>query len=163
MAQYGIGQPVSRDEDPQLLRGDGRFVADVDMAGQCHGVVVRSPHAAARVTAIDVAAAAGMPGVLAVLTADDAEADGLGAISCSVKRRQRNGEPMVEPPFPLLAREAVNMVGVAVAIVVAETVDVRYDVLPAATDTGSALDPGTAQVWDDVADNESFYFTLAKN
>jgi carbon-monoxide dehydrogenase large subunit len=163
MREYGIGQSVPRVEDRRLLTGLGRYTDDRRVAGTAHMAVVRSPHAAARVTAIDVAAAAGMPGVLAVLTADDAEADGLGAISCSVKRRQRNGEPMVEPPFPLLAREAVNMVGVAVAIVVAETVDVRYDVLPAATDTGSALDPGTAQVWDDVADNESFYFTLAKN
>jgi len=170
MREYGIGQSVPRVEDRRLLTGLGRYTDDRKVAGTAHMAVVRSPHAAARVTAIDSAAAGSMPGVLAVLTADDAETDGLGTIVCSVKRRQHNGEPMVEPPFPILARDAVNMVGVPVAIVVAETfmqaldaaeaVDVSYDVLPTATDTGSALDPGTAQVWDAVADNESFYFTL---
>jgi carbon-monoxide dehydrogenase large subunit len=132
--------------------------------------VVRSPHAAARLLSIDSDAAAAMPGVLAVLTGTDADADGLGGLSCSVKRRQRDGQPMVEPPFPILAHDAVNMVGVAVAIVVAERldqaldaaemVDVDYEILDAATDTGTALDPNVARVWPDVANNESFYFTL---
>ena len=170
MREYGIGQSVPRVEDRRLLTGLGRYTDDRKVAGVVHMAVVRSPHAAARVTAIDSAAAADMPGVLAILTAADAAADGLGSIKCSVKRRQRDGQPMVEPPFPLLADDAVNMVGVPVAIVIAERldqaldaaerVDVQYNVLPAATDTGSALDPGVAQVWDTVANNESFYFTL---
>ena len=170
MREYGIGQSVPRVEDRRLLTGLGHYTDDRKVAGVAHMAVVRSPHAAARVIAINTSAAAEMPGVLAVLTTDDAEADGLGAMSCSVKRRQRNGEPMVEPPFPILARDAVNLVGVPVAIVVAETltqaldaaeaVDVDYDIRSSATDTGSALDDGIAQVWDEVANNESFYFTL---
>ena len=170
MREYGIGQSVPRVEDRRLLTGLGRYTDDRKVAGAAHMAVVRSPHAAARVTAIDSAAAAAMPGVLAVLTGADADADGLGTLSCSVKRRQRDGQPMVEPPFPILARDAVNLVGVPVAIVVAErldqaldaaeAVDVEYDLRPAATDTGSALDPGAARVWPEVANNESFYFTL---
>ncbi len=170
MREYGIGQSVPRVEDRRLLTGLGHYTDDRKVAGAAHMAVVRSPHAAARVTAIDVATATSMPGVVAVLTGADADADGLGTLSCSVKRRQRDGQPMVEPPFPILARDAVNMVGVPVAIVVAESlpqaldaaeaVYVEYEVLAAATDTGSALDPGVAQVWDDVANNESFYFTL---
>ncbi len=170
MREYGIGQSVPRVEDRRLLTGLGHYTDDRKVAGAAHMAVVRSPHAAARVTAIDVATATSMPGVVAVLTGADTDADGLGTLSCSVKRRQRDGQPMVEPPFPILARDAVNMVGVPVAIVVAESlpqaldaaeaVDVEYEVLAAATDTGSALDPGVAQVWDDVANNESFYFTL---
>ena len=170
MREYGIGQSVPRVEDRRLLTGLGHYTDDRKVAGAAHMAVVRSPHGAARITAIDVAAAAGMPGVLAVLTGADVEADGLGTLSCSVKRRQRDGQPMVEPPFPILANGAVNMVGVPVAIVVAEqleqaldaaeAVDVDYAVLPAATDTGAALDPGVPQVWDDVANNECFYFTL---
>ena len=170
MREYGIGQSVPRVEDRRLLTGLGHYTDDRKVAGVAHMALVRSPHAAARVTAIDSAAAADMPGVLAVLTAADAADDGLGSISCSVKRRQRNGEPMVEPPFPILAEAAVNMVGIPVAIVVAERldqaldaaemVDVTYQVLAATTDTGSALDPGVPQVWDEVANNESFYFTL---
>ncbi|MFT5181771.1 MAG: carbon-monoxide dehydrogenase large subunit [Alphaproteobacteria bacterium] len=170
MREYGIGQSVPRVEDRRLLTGLGHYTDDRQVAGVTHMAVLRSPHAAARVTAIDSAAAADMPGVLAVLTAADADADGLGTIMCSVKRRQRDGQPMVEPPFPILAGDAVNMVGVPVAIVVAERldqaldaaemVDVTYNVLAAATDTGSALDPGVPQVWAEVPNNESFYFTL---
>lgn len=170
MREYGIGQSVPRVEDRRLLTGLGNYTDDRKVADQAHMAVVRSPHAAARVISIDSDAAAAMPGVLAVLTGREADADGLGGLSCSVKRRQRDGQPMVEPPFPILANDAVNMVGVAVAIVVAERldqaldaaemVDVDYEVLDAATDTGTALDPGIPQVWQDVANNESFYFTL---
>ena len=170
MREYGIGQSVPRVEDRRLLTGLGRFTDDRKVADAAHMAVVRSPHAAARVTAIDTAIASAMPGVLAVLTGADADADGLGTMSCSVKRRQRDGQPMVEPPFPILAHDAVNMVGAPVAIVVAESLDlaldaaeaveVGYDLLPSATDTGSALEPGVPQVWDEVAGNESFYFTL---
>lgn len=170
MREYGIGQSVPRVEDRRLLTGLGRYTDDRRVDGAVHMVVVRSPHAAARVTSIDTSAAAEMPGVLTVLTGADVEADGLGHLTCSVKRHQRNGDPMVEPPLPILARDAVNMVGMPVAIVVAESlsealdaseaVDVDYDVLPSATNTASALDQGIPQVWEDVADNESFYFTL---
>ncbi|NKB49635.1 MAG: molybdopterin-dependent oxidoreductase [Alphaproteobacteria bacterium] len=170
MREYGIGQSVPRVEDRRLLTGLGNYTDDRKVADQAQMAVVRSPHAAARVTAIDTAAAAEMPGVLAVLTGADADADGLGGLSCSVKRRQRDGQPMVEPPYPILAHDAVNMVGVAVAIVVAERLDqaldaaemveVDYDVLDAATDTGSAMEAGTPQVWNEVENNESFYFTL---
>ncbi|MCZ6839792.1 MAG: xanthine dehydrogenase family protein molybdopterin-binding subunit [Alphaproteobacteria bacterium] len=170
MREYGIGQSVPRVEDRRLLTGLGRYTDDRKVVGQAHMAVVRSPHAAARVTTIDIAAAAELPGVLAILTGADTDADGLGHMSCSVKRRQHNGQPMVEPPFPILAHDAINMVGVAVAIVVAErldqaldaaeAVDVQYEILPSATDTGSALDPGAPQVWGDVANNESFYFSL---
>ncbi len=170
MREYGIGQSVPRVEDRRLLTGLGRYTDDRKVGGAAHMAVVRSPHAAARVTAIDTAIAASMPGVIAVLTGDDVEEDGLGSMSCSVKRRQRDGQPMIEPPFPILARDAINMVGVPVAIVVAEhlgqaldaaeAVDVTYDMLAATTETGSALDSDTPQVWSEVANNESFYFTL---
>jgi carbon-monoxide dehydrogenase large subunit len=170
MREYGIGQSVPRVEDRRLLTGLGNYTDDRKVENQAHMAVVRSPHAAARLLSIDSDAAAAMPGVLAVLTGTDADADGLGGLSCSVKRRQRDGQPMVEPPFPILAHDAVNMVGVAVAIVVAERldqaldaaemVDVDYEILDAATDTGTALDPNVARVWPDVANNESFYFTL---
>ena len=170
MREYGIGQSVPRVEDRRLLTGLGRFTDDRQVAGQAHMAVVRSPHAAARVAVINSIAAADMPGVLTILTADDADADGLGGLTCGVKRRQRDGKPMAEPPFPILAHDAVNMVGIPVAIVVAErldqaldaaeTIDVEYEVLPAATNTARALNPGVAQVWKEVPNNESFYFTL---
>src|SRR5260370_32519868 len=66
LAQFGIGQAVSRFEDPRLLRGQGRFINDVNLPGQSHPVVLRSPHAHAKIRSIDAAAARPAPGALAV-------------------------------------------------------------------------------------------------
>ena len=63
MGQFGIGQPVSRYEDPRLLRGQGRYVNDLNLPGQAYLVYVRSPHAHADIRAIDVSAALAAPGV----------------------------------------------------------------------------------------------------
>jgi carbon-monoxide dehydrogenase large subunit len=71
-----IGRSLRRQEDPRLLRGKGRYVADVVRPGLLHLVVVRSPHAHARIAGIDVGAARRAPGVVAVLTAADLEGIG---------------------------------------------------------------------------------------
>ena len=68
MGQFGIGQSVTRFEDPRLLRGEGRFLDDVTLPGETHAVVVRSPHAHARIARIEAGAALRMPGVVAVRT-----------------------------------------------------------------------------------------------
>src|SRR5260221_1656684 len=73
----GIGQPVRRREDLRLLTGNGRYSDDVNLPGQAHAVMVRSPHAHALIRRIDATAARAMPGILAVLTAEDVQADGL--------------------------------------------------------------------------------------
>ena len=78
MGEFGIGQSVQRFEDPRLLRGQGRFINDVNLPRQAHAYVLRSPHSHARLGAIDTAAAASAPGVIAILTGDDVAADGLG-------------------------------------------------------------------------------------
>ena len=78
MSKYGIGQPVLRFEDPRLLRGQGRYINDVNLPGQVYAVFVRSPHAHAKVHRIGTALAAEAPGVLAVYTGHDVVADGLG-------------------------------------------------------------------------------------
>jgi aerobic carbon-monoxide dehydrogenase large subunit len=80
VAKFGIGQPVPRLEDPRFITGRGRFVDDIDMALQCYGVLVMSPHAHARIKTIDTAAAKAAPGVLAVLIGADAEADKIGSL-----------------------------------------------------------------------------------
>ena len=61
MAKFGIGQAVRRVEDKRFLLGKGRYVDDINLAGQCHGVTVLSPHAHARITRIDVAKAKAAP------------------------------------------------------------------------------------------------------
>ena len=74
MAKFGIGQAVRRVEDQRFLLGQGRYVDDISLPGQCYGVTVLSPHAHARIKRIDVAKAKAAPGVLCVLTGVDAVA-----------------------------------------------------------------------------------------
>src|SRR5215468_2237800 len=83
----GIGQPVRRREDFRLLIGKGCYSDDYNLPGQAYAVMVRSPHAHARIRAIDTAVAAAAPGVLTVLTGRDLVADGLQAIPHSVGTR----------------------------------------------------------------------------
>src|SRR5262245_47866469 len=71
-----IGRPMPRFEDLRLVRGAGRYTDDLWIAGQARAVFVRTPHAHARIVSIDVSAARGCPGVLAVLTGADYAADG---------------------------------------------------------------------------------------
>ena len=78
--KFGIGQPVPRLEDPRFITGRGRYVDDIELPRLCHGVQVLSPHAHARIKRIDTAKAKAAPGVVAVLTGADAEADKLGSL-----------------------------------------------------------------------------------
>lgn len=165
MGQFGIGQSVKRFEDVRLLHGKGRFQADVNLAGQAYAVLVRSPHAHARIVSIDAADALRAPGVLAVFTGADLARDGLGTMRMTLKRARPDGSPMFAPPHRGLAVARARYVGDPVAMVVAETpaqaedaadlVRVDYDPLPATTDTATAAEPGTAPVWEECPDNVS--------
>jgi len=166
MGEFAIGQGVSRFEDPRLIRGGGRYLDDVKLPGMTHGVVVRSPHAHARIKSIDVAAAKASPGVLAVLTAADVRTAGYGDLPVPGGLKRRDGSPMYRPRYPILAEDKVRWVGDCVAFVVAETVAqamdgaelvaVDYEELPAVTSTADATKPDSPKVWDDCADNISF-------
>src|SRR4051812_21972045 len=107
MGKFGIGQPVPRTEDPRFLTGRGCYVADIRRRDEAPGFVLRSPHAHARVVAIDAQAARALPGVLAVLTGADAEADGLGSIPCNVTSAAYGGPAGHSAPLPVLARDKV--------------------------------------------------------
>ena len=84
MTEKLLGRSVNRLEDERFVRGRGRYVADLVAPGALHGVVVRSPHAHARIISIDADAARQMPGVAAVLTGQDSAADDLGPLPCAV-------------------------------------------------------------------------------
>ena len=167
MGEFAIGQPVSRLEDPRLLRGLGRYVDDLNLPGQAHAHILRSPHAHARIRSIDARAAAAMPGVLGVLTGADCEADGLGRLPCDQKRFGRDGSDMYRPPRPILARDRVRVVGDYVAMVVAETaaiardaaerIAVEYEPLPAVVSPADAAEEGAPLLWDDCPGNECFF------
>ena len=121
LTKFGVGQPVSRMEDPTLLRGKGSYTDDQNLSGQAYAVMVRSKHAHGVLKGIDSAAAAKMPGVLAILTYADIAAAGFGPMKCGMNIPQRDGSPMKTPPRHSLAKDRVRYVGEAVACVVAET------------------------------------------
>ena len=166
MTKFGIGQGVPRWEDPRLLRGGGRYSDDINVAGQAHGAVLRSPHAHARIGRIDTGAAAAAPGVLAVYT--HADVADLGSIPCLVPRTKADGSPMFAPPNLALRKDRVRVVGDYVAFVVAETADqavdaaelieVDYEPLASVTATAEAQADGAQAVWDDCPDNVCFVF-----
>jgi len=166
MGEFAIGQGVSRFEDPRLVRGGGRYTDDIKLPGLVHGVVLRSPHAHAKVRSIDITAAKTAPGVLAVLTSADIKAAGYGDLPVPGGLKRRDGSPMYRPRYPILAEDRVRWVGDSVAFVVAETVaqaldaaemiSVDYEELPAVTSTAEAPKPGAPRVWDDCPDNICF-------
>jgi len=123
LAHEGIGAPLRRVEDPQLLRGHGRFVADITLPGELHCVLLRSPHAHARILRIDSVTAAGRPGIAAVFTGADMAADDVGPMAPFWAIQSADGTPMAEPPRFALARGTVRHVGEAVAALIAESAD----------------------------------------
>ncbi len=165
MSKYGIGQPVLRFEDPRLLRGQGRYINDVNLPGQVYAVFVRSPHAHAKVHRIGTALAAEAPGVLAVYTGHDVVADGLGMPKANMPRKRPDGKPMFAPQRPALVTDRVRYVGDPVAMVVASTlaeakdaaelVEVDYEALPSVTLTEDTVKPDAPAVWSECPDNIS--------
>ena len=170
MEKFGIGQGVTREEDPRLLKGRGLFVNDVNLPDQSYAVVLRSPHAHAEIRSIDTSAAAALPGVLAVYTGEDVAADNLGVPGMPAKWLRPDGEPMKYRPQPPLALGRVRYVGDPVALIVADTlaqahdaaeaVAVDYLPLPSITDTARTVDADAPLVWDDSPDNVSGLFQV---
>jgi carbon-monoxide dehydrogenase large subunit len=166
MGEFAIGQGVSRFEDPRLVRGGGRYTDDIQLPGLARGVVLRSPHAHAKIKSIDITAAKTAPGVLAVLTNADIKAAGYGDLPVPGGLKRRDGSAMYKPRYPILAEDRVRWVGDSVAFVIAETVEqafdaaemisVDYEELPAVTSTAEAPKPGAPRVWDDCPDNICF-------
>src|SRR5438093_1191364 len=94
-AREGFGKPVLRKDDARLLVGGGCYSDDVNLPGQAYACFVRSPHAHARLRHVDTAAAVATPGVVAVLTGEDAAADGVRPITHS---------PMPASPHEVMVR-----------------------------------------------------------
>src|ERR1700730_11021060 len=157
MAVFGKAQYIKRVEDHRLLTGTGGFTDNLARPHQAHVVLVRSPHAHARIVKLDTAAARKAPGVVAVFTWDDMAKEGCGDFSFPAMFPNADGSKPVMTPRRPLAHEAVRYVGEAVAAVVPETrgqaqdaaelVEVEYDPLPSVTEMEDALKPGAPQVW----------------
>lgn len=172
-----IGKAQPRNEDRRLVVGQGRYTDDIDKPGQAWAAFLRSPHAHARIVRIDTAAALALPGVLAVLTGADYQADGFEGIDhvpnpvAAVNHKEKafrsseTGGIYNRRQWPLSV-DKVRHVGEALVIVVAETphqardgveaVQVEYEVLPAVVDADDALAEGAAQLYDDLPRNCCF-------
>ena len=148
MTTKTLGKRTRRLEDPELLRGKARFVDDIHIDGMVHAAFVRSPHAHAKILAIDATAALAMPGVHAVLTRKDIRARTLSdrlavALPDRVYKQQRDR--------PILAGDETGYAGEAIAMVIADNptvaedavsqVNIEFDVLPAVSDCRDALSP----------------------
>ncbi|HVB15792.1 MAG TPA: molybdopterin cofactor-binding domain-containing protein, partial [Stellaceae bacterium] len=166
MGEFALGQAVPRFEDPRLLKGGGRYVDDMIFPRLAFGHVLRSPHAHARIRAIDTSRAKTAPGVLAVLTGADWQASGWEDLPAAGGMKRPGGLASYRPRFPALVDDRVRWVGDYVAFVVAETkaqaadaaelIEVEYDPLPAIVSTAGAVMPGAPLVWDDCPDNVCF-------
>jgi carbon-monoxide dehydrogenase large subunit len=160
MGAKHFGARVARLEDPALLTGRGRFVDDIKLAGALHACFVRSPHAHARIRAIDAAAARAMPGVHAVLTTDDLPARMAGS---QIPMLVPN--PSIKTPRTqlALARHEVCYVGQTIAVAIAAdrylaedaaaAVRVDFELLPAVSDCRDAAKPGAPCAHGDLATN----------
>ncbi|MFZ3350296.1 MAG: xanthine dehydrogenase family protein molybdopterin-binding subunit [Xanthobacteraceae bacterium] len=164
----GIGDTVRRKEDLRLVTGRGCYSDDFNFPGQAYAAMVRSPHAHARIRSIDTAEARAMPGVLAVLTGQDALADGLKRIphlaapgtAPDIVLKNRDGSPVPAAPHHVLPADRVRHVGTAVAFVIAETiaqakdaaekVEIDYEPLPAVTQGIASLAKDAPRLYDDL-------------
>ena len=167
VAEGGIGAPVRRKEDERFVTGQGHYADDTLIANTSYAFILRSPHAHARLRGIDTAAALKAPGVLTVLTGEDAAREKLGGLPCQQFPRTAPppGVRFFIPAQPILAQGKVRYVGDRVAIVVAETlaqakdaaelVEVDYEPLPAVT-LADALKPDAPKIWDEADSNLSF-------
>lgn len=157
MAVFGKAQYIKRVEDDRLLTGTGGFTDNLARANQAHVVLVRSPHAHAKITRIDTAEARKAPGVIAVYTWEDMAKEGVGDFSFPTMFPNADGSKPEMTPRRSLAHEVVRYVGEAVVAIVAEThgqaqdavelVEVDYDPLPSVSTIEDALKPGAPQVW----------------
>ena len=161
-----IWRSLRRLEDQRFLAGQERYVDNIAVPGQLHGVVLRSPHGHSLIEGIDAAAARAMPGVTGFFTAADLDADVIGTLPCIAQ--VATVAPMIVPPRRALAGDRVRHVGDPVAFVVADTVQqardavervaVAYHPLPAVVDAREALSVQAPLLWDEAPGNLSYRF-----
>ena len=164
MSTRQFGEPVQRNADPALLKGEGAFIDDISLPGALHAAFVRSQHARAKIRSIDISAAEALPDVVAVYTADD-----IGALDVEL--------PMLIPHPCItsggktqrpLARDDVFYAGQCIAMVVAvdrytaedacSVIEVEYEPLPVELDLEKAVEDGAPLVHDDIPNNVAAHF-----
>ena len=171
------GQPLKRFEDPILLNGKGSYVDDMKLPDMLHAIVLRSPHAHARIRSIDTSRALSLPGVVAVLTAQDiaGKVKTIPPRTAEVgKERQRLGllgDPKIQQ-HPALATEKVCYVGQAVAVVVVQDryllrdaldlISVDYEELPPIMDSMEALKDSSIPIHEELGTNLAIHARVGR-
>lgn len=163
LQKFGVGQPVRRKEDDQLVRGKGRYTDDLALPGQLYAVIMRSSHPHGIIRNIGTDAARAMPGVRGIFTGADLAAANYANFSSAVPLKSRDGTPLLQTPRPALPTDKVRFVGDPVACVVADTlaqardaaeaVELDIEPLPAVTDAAEAAKPGAPLIYDEVPNN----------
>ena len=163
-----IGESVLRKEDYRFLTGAGQYTDDIAIGNMAHAVFVRSPHAHAAIKSIDKKAALSAPGVIGVLDGQDVVEAKINGLPCGWLITDTSGQPMKEPPHPILAHDKVRYVGDHVVMVVAETLEqaknaaelvmVDYAVLPAVVDVRDAKNG--AALHDAAPDNHCYKWAI---
>ena len=166
--KFGVGASALRKEDMKLIQGQGAFTDDTRAEGELQGYVLRSPHAAARFTIGDLAAARASDGVHLVLTAADVAH--LGPVVCQTPLKQPDGSRHALKHTPLLCESEVRHVGDAVAFIVAETleqaqeaselIEIDWEIGDAHVDPATALADGNPLVWPDLGTNQAFLYRV---
>ncbi len=166
MGFEGIGASVRRKEDHRFLSGRGRYTDDINRPGQLYAAIVRSDRPHARLLGVASTAAHAAPGVVAVFTGADMQADGVGGVPCGWQVHSKDGSPMVEPTHPVLATGKVRHVGDPVAVVIgrsrqearnaAELVEVAYEDLPAIGNVRDAVREGAPRVHEEAPGNQCY-------
>ena len=168
MNEISFGQSVRRREDDRLVSGRGQYTDDVRHQDALRAVFVRAPVASAKIVSIDVSAALDLPGVIAVLTAEDLSADGIRDFSTPSRVANIDGTSATETPRPLLARDRIRFLAEPVAMVIAvteaiahdaaELVAIDYDSLPVLLSPFEAAAEDATQIWDDRPGNLAFHW-----
>src|SRR2546429_1411561 len=163
-----IGQSVRRKEDYRFLIGAGQYTDDVNPPHHTHAYFLRSPHAHAKIRKTDTSKAKAAPGVVGIYTG--ADLTGVNGLPCGWLITGTDGQPMKEPPHPVLAQGKVRYVGDGIALVIAETpdqakdaaelIDVDYEVLPAVVNVVDALKPGAPQIHDEAPGNKCYTWAI---
>jgi aerobic carbon-monoxide dehydrogenase large subunit len=158
-----IGDTPRRREDARFVTGHGAYLDDLHFDAVTHAIFLRSPHAHARIVAIDVTDARKAAGVIAVLTERDAAADGLHPLPPTVEANVQTNEPFRFMPQPLLAQDTVRYVGEPIALIVAQTrnqaldaaerIVVDYEPLSAVIRAQDAIAPDAPLLTDQVPGN----------
>ena len=165
-----IGESVLRKEDERFLTGAGQYTDDIQLNRMVYAFFVRSPHAHANIKSINKTTALAAPGVIAIYDGADVAQDQIGSLPCGWLITSTNGEPMKEPPHPILANGKVRYVGDHVAMVIAETleqardaaelVEVDYEALPAIADVRDAKVAGSPTLHEQAPDNHCYKWSI---